>query len=67
MLIDPYSTEFSSTATTVDKELFENVHPDATEDKTSVFSWEKSVSGLQVWAHVDSAFCSDKQNGRSST
>ena len=37
VLIDPSSPVFSSAATTVDKKLFKNVFPDATEDKTSGF------------------------------
>ena len=36
--------------------------PDAAEDKTYGFSWENSVSDLQLWACVDSALRSSTGN-----
>jgi len=48
ILIDPSNPVFALQATTIDKELFTNVYPGATEDKASNFEWENSVEGLTV-------------------
>ena len=45
VLVDLSSPVFSSTATTVDKELFKNVYPDTTEDKILLF-----LGKLSFWS-----------------
>ena len=56
VLINPSSPVFASTTTTVDKELFKNVYPDATEDKTSGFL-RKTQFLVSKCGHVLILYC----------
>ena len=67
ILIDPSDPIFTPNKTKVDHTLFDNIYPDATEQIASGFPWENSVTGLTVWACVDSALNTDLRNGQSST